>query len=258
MPPAPDFLLLLYVANVVPVIPSYSNRTARFLKYMNKRIKIEENYTIRKDIDSNSGGIHMLKLISLLMVTIILGACGNKNEVGYKKDANSQNNKPITVQDSNIQTVERKSGQQISRHLVDLTTSVPDVKDATAVVIGKYAFVGIDIDSNIERSQVGSIKYSVAEALQHDPYGAEAIVIADPDLFARLKEISKDIQRGEPVQGIMNELSDISGRLMPEIPKSLKQTDPENAPNEPKKKMNKQKEKQLKNKQEDQTYNKID
>ena len=105
---------------------------------------------------------------------------------------------------------------------------------------------------------MGSIKYSVAEALQHDPYGAEAIVIADPDLFARLKEISKDIQRGEPVQGIMNELSDISGRLMPEIPKSLKQTDPENAPNEPKKKMNKQKEKQLKNKQEDQTYNKID
>ncbi|BCB03210.1 hypothetical protein KH172YL63_13430 [Bacillus sp. KH172YL63] len=57
MPPAPDFLLLLYVANVVPVIPSYSNRTARFLKYMNKRIKIEENYTIRKDIDFNPGGL---------------------------------------------------------------------------------------------------------------------------------------------------------------------------------------------------------
>ncbi|MDT9023777.1 YhcN/YlaJ family sporulation lipoprotein [Rossellomorea sp. YC4-1] len=258
MPPAPDFLLLLYVANVDPVIPSYSNRTARFLKYMNKRIKIEENYTIRKDIDSKSGGIHMFKLISLLMVTIILGACANKDEVGYDNDSNSNNNKPITVQDSNIQHVERKSGQQISRHLVDLTTSVPDVKDATAVVFGKYAFVGIDIDSDIERSQVGSIKYSVAEALQKDPYGAEAIVIADPDLYARLNEISKDIQRGEPVQGIMNELADISGRLMPEIPRSLKQADPENAPNEPKKKMNNTKEKQLKEKQENQTYDKIE
>ncbi|BCB03209.1 YhcN/YlaJ family sporulation lipoprotein [Bacillus sp. KH172YL63] len=200
----------------------------------------------------------MNKFISLLLVTVILAACANKNDVGYKNDANSQNNKPITVQDSNIQSVKRKSGQQISKHLVELTTSVPDVKDATAVVIGKYAFVGIDIDADVERSQVGSIKYSVAEALQHDPYGAEAIVIADPDLFARLKEISKDIQRGEPVQGIMNELSDISGRLMPEIPKSLKQTDPENAPDEPKKKMNKGKEKQLKEEQKDQTYDKID
>ncbi len=258
MPPAPHFLLLLYVAKVHPVIPSYSNRTARFLKYMNKRIKIEENYTIRKDIEINSGGTYMNKSISLLVMALILTACANNNEVGYEKNPKSDNNKPITVQDSNIQHVERKSGQQISRHLVNLTTSVPDVKDATAVVIGKYAFVGIDIDSDVERSQVGSIKYSVAEALKDDPYGAQAVVIADPDVNARLKEISKDIQRGEPVQGIMNELSDISGRLMPEIPRSLKQTDPEKAPKEPKKKMNQTKENQLKKEQEDQSKHHIE
>ncbi|WP_175988735.1 YhcN/YlaJ family sporulation lipoprotein [Bacillus sp. Marseille-Q1617] len=200
----------------------------------------------------------MNKSISLLVMALILTACANNNEVGYEKNPKSDNNKPITVQDSNIQHVERKSGQQISRHLVNLTTSVPDVKDATAVVIGKYAFVGIDIDSDVERSQVGSIKYSVAEALKDDPYGAQAVVIADPDVNARLKEISKDIQRGEPVQGIMNELSDISGRLMPEIPRSLKQTDPEKAPKEPKKKMNQTKENQLKKEQEDQSKHHIE
>ncbi|NQD68654.1 YhcN/YlaJ family sporulation lipoprotein [Bacillus haikouensis] len=200
----------------------------------------------------------MNKFISLLMLGLILSACANKNEVGYEKNPKSDQNKPITVQDSNIQHVERKSGQQISKHLVNLTTGVPDVEDATAVVIGKYAYVGIDIDGDVERSQVGSIKYSVAEALKDDPYGAQAIVVADPDLTARLKEISKDIQRGEPVQGIMNELSDISGRLMPEIPRSLKQTDPENAPKEPKKKMNQNKENQLNKEQEDQSENYID
>jgi YhcN/YlaJ family sporulation lipoprotein len=200
----------------------------------------------------------MNKFISLLMLALILSACANKNEVGYEKNPKSDQNKPITVQDSNIQHVERKSGQQISKHLVNLTTGVPDVEDATAVVIGKYAYVGIDIDGDVERSQVGSIKYSVAEALKDDPYGAQAIVVADPDLTARLKEISKDIQRGEPVQGIMNELSDISGRLMPEIPRSLKQTDPENAPKEPKKKMNQNKENQLNKEQEDQSENYID
>ncbi|MCA1053368.1 YhcN/YlaJ family sporulation lipoprotein [Rossellomorea aquimaris] len=200
----------------------------------------------------------MKRFISLFVLTLILAACANKNEVGYEKNPNSDKNKPITVQDSNIQHVERKSGQEISKHLVNLTTGVPDVKDATAVVFGKYAFVGIDIDSDVERSQVGSIKYSVAEALKDDPYGAQAVVVADPDLTARLKEISNDIKRGEPVQGIMNELSDISGRLMPEIPRSLKQTDPENAPDEPKKQINQQKEKQLKKEQEDQSEKKID
>jgi YhcN/YlaJ family sporulation lipoprotein len=258
MPPAPHFLLLLYVAKVHPVIPSYLIRTARFLRYMNKRIKIEENYTIRIEIDLNLGGKDMNKFISLLILALILPACANKNEVGYEKNPDSDSNKPITVQDSNIQHVERKSGQQISKHLVNLTTSVPDVKDATAVVIGKYAFVGIDVDSDVERSQVGSIKYSVAEALKDDPYGAQAIVVADPDITARLKEISKDIQRGEPGQGIMNELSDISGRLMPEIPRSLKQTDPENAPKEPKKKMNQKKENQLNKEQEDQSEHHIE
>ena len=38
---------------------------------------------------------------------------------------------------------------------------------------------------------------------------------------ARLKEVSEDIRNGKPIQGILNELADISGRLMPEIPADL-------------------------------------
>ncbi len=36
-----------------------------------------------------------------------------------------------------------------------------------------------------------------------------------------LKEVSEDIRNGKPIQGILNELADISGRLMPEIPADL-------------------------------------
>ena len=74
---------------------------------------------------------------------------------------------------------------------------------------------------NLDRSEVGSIKYSVAESLKNDPHGARAVVVADPDLNARLKEVTEDIRIGEPIQGILNELADISGRLMPEIPADL-------------------------------------
>ena len=48
-----------------------------------------------------------------------------------------------------------------------------------------------------------------------------AVVVADPDMNARLKEVSEDIRNGKPIQGILNELADISGRLMPEIPADL-------------------------------------
>jgi YhcN/YlaJ family sporulation lipoprotein len=203
----------------------------------------------------------MNRIISILVLVSFLAACTNNNQnnnVGYNNNTDSNKPNTITVKDSNIQHVERKTGEEISQHLVNLASGVPSVKDATAVVVGKYAIVGIDVDSNIDRSEVGTIKYSVAEALKNDPYGAQALVVADPDINARLDEIGSDIQSGQPLQGIMNELSDITGRIIPETPKSLQNTDSENAPEEPKKKMNNEKEKQLNKEQNDQSHHRMD
>lgn len=192
--------------------------------------------------------------IWFLIVTsfFILSGCNN-NEVTQNQKQNL-----IQVKNSNIEHVDRQTGQQIAKHLVDLTVSLPNVEDATAVVLGRFAFVGIDVDSNIDRSQVGSIKYSVAESLKNDPHGANAVVIADPDIAARLKEISKDIENGEPIQGIMNELADISGRLMPEIPADIIDPKPKNGVEDPKKQLNKSEEKDLNNKQNNQSNNYMD
>lgn len=127
------------------------------------------------------------------------------------------------------------------------------MNDATAVVIGDYAIVGIDIDANIERSEVGSIKYSVAESLKHDPHGANAMIIADPDLYARLQEIGEDIRTGQPIEGIMNELSDITGRLIPEIPADIVDPNTKQETEAPKQQMNEAENKQLEKKQQEQS-----
>ncbi|WP_272893637.1 YhcN/YlaJ family sporulation lipoprotein [Heyndrickxia oleronia] len=197
----------------------------------------------------------MKKAFLVGLTIIFMTACAN-NEMGQNNNQNNNRNsaRPISVKDSNIKSVDRKTGQDISRRLVKLATSVPKVKDATAVVFGNYAIVGIDVDDNIDRSQVGSIKYSVAESLKHDPYGAQAIVVADPDFTARLKEIGQDIQSGKPGQGILNELADIVGRVMPEIPKNLVQPEsPQNGTEKPKQNLNNQNEKQLNKQQEKQS-----
>ena len=102
------------------------------------------------------------------------------------------------------------------------------MNDATAVVVGPWAVVGIDIDASYDRGRVGNIKYSVAEALKEDPAGAYAVVTADPDTLQRLREMREAIQNGEPVEGIMNELAEIVGRLMPQIPRESES--PQRAP----------------------------
>ncbi|MEK5392130.1 YhcN/YlaJ family sporulation lipoprotein [Margalitia sp. FSL K6-0131] len=197
----------------------------------------------------------MQKICLLIGLLLLLTSCSQRNGVAE----NNRNNtpQPVSMKNNQNENVDRQTGQVISKRLVQLASNVHGVKDATAVVFGKYAIVGIDVDSNLERSQVGTIKYSVAESLKHDPYGAESIVVADPDINARLKEIAGDIRNGKPGQGIIRELADIAGRLMPEIPKNIiPAKKPDNALEKPKQNLNKQNEKKLENQQEEQSEHK--
>ena len=192
----------------------------------------------------------MKKLVTLILSFTVLAGCSSNN-AGEKRNADPEF---VKVKNSYIQDVDRKSGQEISRHLVDLANRTPNVNDAVAVVLGRYAIVGIDVDANMERSQVDTTKYSVAESLKKDPHGARAIVIADPDTTARLREISQDINNGRPFQGIVNELADITGRLMPEVPGDIIKPNPRNGMEQPKKTLNKDQRKQLERRQEKESY----
>ena len=183
---------------------------------------------------------------------MLLSACGIQNNA--RNEANElPGNKPIQVKNSSQEPVNRKDGQAISRRLVKITESVPGVNDATAVVLGRLAVVGIDVKDNLERSKVESIKYSVAEALQNDPYGANAAVVADPDTVNRLRAMGREIQAGRPVKGILDELAAIVGRVLPEVPNDAtdnQQTNPTKSNND---QLNERNQKQLEKKQNNQS-----
>ncbi|MHC0037310.1 YhcN/YlaJ family sporulation lipoprotein [Pseudoneobacillus sp. C159] len=190
-----------------------------------------------------------MKIWYIIALLLLVGCNGgNKNDVAQN---NNLNQDIIKVKNTNIPEVDRVTGQDIAKHLVELTTSLPNVNDATAVVLGPFAIVGIDVNANVERSQVGSIKYTVAESLKKDPHGARAVVVADPDITARLKEVQEDIKNGKPIQGIMNELADISGRLMPEIPADIIDKNTKRGVEDPKKQLNTKDKHKLENKQDE-------
>jgi len=145
-----------------------------------------------------------------------------KNEKPSNITQNNDVNKTVKVKQTAPIKQETKTPQEVADHLVKLALSVPNVKKATAVVIGNYAVVGIDVDANLDRPRVGTIKYTVAEALREDPLGAKALVTADPDLVQRLKELNEDIKRGRPIAGLAEELADIVGRIIPQVPKDVR------------------------------------
>src|SRR5690606_27456201 len=121
----------------------------------------------------------------------------------------------------------RPSTAQVAARLEQLAESVPNVNKATCVVFGNTAVVGIDIDGRLDRSRVGTIKYTVAEALRKDPLGKQTLVTADMDLNHRLAELSKETRNGRPVAGFAEEMADIIGRIVPQLPRDVQ---PEESP----------------------------
>ncbi|GAB6990631.1 YhcN/YlaJ family sporulation lipoprotein [Paenibacillus pini] len=119
-------------------------------------------------------------------------------------------------------TIKETTDLKVKDHLETLAKKVPGVKNAHVVVFGNRAVVGIDVDGQLTRSRVGSIKYSVAEALRKDPRGKKSLVTADMDLSSRIAEIGEHVRKGRPVSGFASEMADIIGRIIPQLPQDVK------------------------------------
>ncbi|MDQ0162813.1 YhcN/YlaJ family sporulation lipoprotein [Bacillus alveayuensis] len=195
--------------------------------------------------------MRIVLILVVFLLTFLTGCSANEN--AHEDVPDEYKTRAITVKDSVQEKVDRKTGQQIAKHLVELANRVPDVQNTTAVVLGQYAVVGIDVDQNLDRNKVESIKYSVAEALKHDPYGANAVVVADPDTIKRLQNIAASIQDGRPIGGILDELAAIVGRVMPNIPSDIIDNQEKKPTKQFEDQLPQNKERQLKKEQNDQS-----
>lgn len=149
---------------------------------------------------------------------LLLGMAVSAAGCGKQTNQNANGVRTQSVQDNRIKNA---NPNEVAEHLERLATGVPGVKGADCVVFGKYAVVGIDVDEKMERSEVGTLKYAVAEAFRKDPYGIDAVVTADMDIRQRLREIGTDIRNGRPIAGFAEEMSDIIGRVIPQIPRNI-------------------------------------
>ncbi len=157
----------------------------------------------------------------LLACAVAATACSGNGGAGAEAKQTDDTQR-IRVQQTATEQ-DTKRARATEARLEQLAESIQEVKHANCVIVGDTAIVGIDVGGDVERSRVGTIKYAVAEALRKDPVGINAIVTADMDLNHRLQEIRQDIQNGRPMQGIAEELADIVGRIVPQLPRDIEQ-----------------------------------
>ncbi|MCI3919727.1 YhcN/YlaJ family sporulation lipoprotein [Paenibacillus sp. TRM 82003] len=166
--------------------------------------------------------------ILLLALSGVAGGCaGDRGAAPEAKQADDTYS--VRVKQTAPQADDERSQATVER-LETLAEGINEVKHANCVLIGETAIVGIDVGGEMDRSHVGTIKYAVAEALRKDPVGVNAIVTADMDLYHRLQEVRQDLADGRPIQGLGEEMADIIGRIIPQMPRDTEQRE---APPEP-------------------------
>ncbi|WP_063891874.1 YhcN/YlaJ family sporulation lipoprotein [Paenibacillus sp. Soil787] len=169
-----------------------------------------------------------LLCVFIVILTLAVG-CSQAPKSGAPSQNPNQNQ--VKVQQIAPQKLEIKDSKAVAERLENLATSVPQVESAHCVVFGNTAVVGINIKKDLDRAKVGTVKYSVAEALKKDPYGVNAIVTADLDLDQRLRNIRDNVQAGRPITGFAEQMADIIGRVMPQLPRDIRNTPNNTGPN---------------------------
>ena len=190
--------------------------------------------------------------IGIIMTCFIISGCQSSNEDISMPDEES-NDRYLQVENSDPAEKQTLNNREIADHLSSIAADVDNVNGATAVVAGPYAVVGLDVDKDLDRSRVGTIKYSVLEVLKHDPYGKTAVVVADGDIMERLNQMRNKMKQGYPIHGVVDELSGIVGRYMPDLP--IDEDQPKE-PDQNKKVLPKKDKKELDDIQEDQSNHK--
>jgi YhcN/YlaJ family sporulation lipoprotein len=115
----------------------------------------------------------------------------------------------------------RDTGTPISQadNVARACERVQGVDNATAVVSGNTAYVGIDMKTGNARANndIAGIKRQCAQQIKAaNPNVTTVYVSADADFIDRIRRIGDGVRNGRPVDGFRNELAELVRRLTPE------------------------------------------
>ncbi|NLZ38463.1 MAG: YhcN/YlaJ family sporulation lipoprotein [Firmicutes bacterium] len=105
---------------------------------------------------------------------------------------------------------------ELAERIADIATDVDGVDNSVVVVISNMALVGITLERD-SAAQEKEIKKEVAKRIEdREPSIVNAYVSANPDLVKQLQDISRGIQRGEPISSFFDQITDVLSRMRAE------------------------------------------
>jgi|GEM_PF-4840097 len=134
------------------------------------------------------------------------GNFNGNNPAGYNGTALGNNENT-----GNANTQTRRTDQ-----LARACEQVPGVDNATVVVTGNTAYVGIDLDENMNVTNDVDIRNQVVQKIRAAGDDINTVYVsAEPDFMDRIKNVGNGLRNGRPIDAFTTELREMIQRVTP-------------------------------------------
>lgn len=107
---------------------------------------------------------------------------------------------------------------RIASRLASKISHMKNVNSATVIVVGSTAYVGLDINANVEKTKTDAIKRDVINLVKKSERRITTVtVVSDPDSITRLKKVAQGVAAGKPISAFTRELAEIGRRIIPSV-----------------------------------------
>jgi len=97
--------------------------------------------------------------------------------------------------------------------MAEAAAAVDGVENATAVIVGATAYVGLDLDPSVDRRRADAVENEVARRVNRVVPRYHVVVTSDADLLGQLTEIDRGLRDGRPVEQFRRQLDVIDQRI---------------------------------------------
>lgn len=141
----------------------------------------------------------------------------NGNGVGNNNDNRNQNNLNSGNDDGNIGDDNGgRSRMEIADEAAERVTQLKEVRQANVITTDNNAYVAALLEDGQDNKLSEDTKNKIAESVKAvDPDIDNVNVSTNPDFVDRVQEYADAVERGEPIEGLFDQLNETIERIFP-------------------------------------------
>lgn len=163
----------------------------------------------------NNKKFTILMLSLFVMSLFIFSGCSAARKPGPTQTTPNQNQTNQSQTGTTTSQTEKMNTDKAAR-IAREADRVSGVKKSTVVVSGNKAYIGLDINSNIQKTKTKAVEDEVIKKIKGiEPSIKTVYVSSDVAWVTRIKKVSQGISTGKPISSFTSELGEIGRRLTP-------------------------------------------